>query len=423
MKRLILTTLASCALLGAMTGEASARPLVGVQGIAAAPGPNLDAAKSAGANVTRVEADWSRLQPDGPGALDPGYLAELDQTVGAAASRGIKVVLFVVTTPCWASSAPAEVRGDCTGAARSSGEVTRYRPADPTTAVPVEVALAQRYASSLAAFQIWNEPDQANQNYWAGTDKVATYVQLVKVSYAPLKAAAPNVPVIAGSFVGGNGAWLKAMYAAGVKGSYDGLAVQFYASTLEALQTTRAIQLANGDRTPLWLTEWGFNSCLRRQQAGAPTDQPCVSRAAQARGITDVLATIRKRSWIKAAVLFELRDVNGGYQLGLFDAAGKAKPAFAAFRKYARGSKARAKRPTIRLSVSGDHLVVSGTATTTEPLTVTISRRGTKSVKVPGIRANVGNRWKLSLPSGFGTSNLSVRAKGAWTGSSKVARR
>ena len=36
------------------------------------------------------------------------------------------------------------------------------------------------------------------------------------------------MPVLAGSFVGGNGKWLQALYAAGIKGHYDALSVHFY---------------------------------------------------------------------------------------------------------------------------------------------------------------------------------------------------
>ena len=55
---------------------------------------------------------------------------------------------------------------------------------------------------------------------------------MLRAAYPAIKQANPSVPVLAGSLVGSNGVFLRALYAAGIKGYYDGLAVHFYNLTL-----------------------------------------------------------------------------------------------------------------------------------------------------------------------------------------------
>lgn len=395
------------------SATAQARVTWGAQGLTS---PGVAAqVQAAGGSITRIEVSWAELQPTGPGPLDPAALARVDAAVRQATSHGMRVVMFLDRTPCWASAAPDDVRAGCTGPGANGTEVTRYRPADVTTAVPVSVALVQRYAASLAAFQVWNEPDQVNEKYWAGPDKVATYVALVKALYGPLKQAAPSVPVLAGSFVGVDGRWLKAMYDAGIKGSYDGLAVQFYDLPLTALRTTHIVQRQNGDATPLWLTEFGYTTCYRKGGPATDGEHACVTPAVQARNVTDVLAAMRTRPWIKAAIQFEATDQGpDGYSFGLLDVRGRAKPVLAAVRKALR-SKARPTRPKIRLRRSGDHVVLSGTASGTELLLLRAYQGGQLRYR-QYVRPSRLRRVSASLPAALGTSRLSVTLGGPWTG-------
>ncbi len=406
-------------LLLALAAPASAKVAWGVQGITS---PAVaKTAQRAGATLTRVEASWAELEPSGPGQVDAAALGQLDATIAQARANGMKVVLFLDRTPCWASSAPAEVRGDCGGPQANRTDVTRYRPSDVTTAVPISVLLAQRYASSLAAFQVWNEPDQVNEKYWAGDQKVASYVALVKALYGPLKAAAPTLPVLAGSFVGVDGRWLQAMYAAGIKGSYDGLAVQFYDLPLTALRDTRIVQAKNGDRTPLWLTEFGFDTCYRKGGPASDGEHACVSRTAQARNTVDVLRAMRTRPWIKGAIQFQATDQGpDGYHFGLLDDRGKAKPVLAAVRRALR-TKGKPTTPRIALRRSGDHLVLSGTASGTELLFLQ-AYQGTQLRYRQYVRPTPLNRLSVALPAALGTSGLRVTVRGAWTGRAQARR-
>ena len=100
-----------------------------------------------------------------------------------------------------------------------------WPPSNPATYAAFVAYLAQRYGTRLAAIEVWNEPDQANQAYFAGPEKPQRYAAMLRAAYPAIKQANPNVPVLAGSLVGANGVFLRALYAAGIKGYYDGLAV------------------------------------------------------------------------------------------------------------------------------------------------------------------------------------------------------
>ncbi|MBA2517085.1 MAG: cellulase family glycosylhydrolase, partial [Solirubrobacterales bacterium] len=338
---------------------------------------DLDLAERSGARVYRVQATWSALEPIARGIRDPGALALLDHLVAGAAQRGMRTILVLSSTPCWASSAPASDRGGCVGPTPNRFAVTRYQPAAANSAVPIATFLAARYRSNLAAFQVWNEPDQSNENYWAGPDKVVNYVKLVRALYRPLKRAAPSVPVIAGSFVGTNGRWLQAMYDARANGFYDGLAVQFYNATLNGLRVTREVQRRNRDATPLWLTEWGFTDCYRKGEPLVQIDQPCVTPASAARGIIDVLTALKTRPWVRAAVLYNTSDDGpGGYTFGLFTAAGRPKASYTAVRRVLTGVARTPKAPTVRVGRVGGGVVVSGTASRADVVTLRVTQAG-----------------------------------------------
>src|SRR2546422_11766228 len=113
--------------------------------------------------------------------------------------------------------------------------------------------------------EIGKEPAQTNEVYCAAPKKVQRYAPTPGAAYPEIKQADPAVPVLAGSLVGSNGLFLRALYAAGIKGYYDGLAVHYYSLVLASLRAIHEVQLANGDSRPLWLGEVGWGSCYPKQ--------------------------------------------------------------------------------------------------------------------------------------------------------------
>ncbi len=91
--------------------------------------------------------------------------------------------------------------------------------------------------------------------------------------------------------MGSNGAFLRALYAAGIKGYYDGLSVHFYNLVLASLRYIHEVQLQNGDHTPLWLNEFGWSSCWPRQRV--QQEQGCVTKQVQAANLANVFRSTR----------------------------------------------------------------------------------------------------------------------------------
>jgi polysaccharide biosynthesis protein PslG len=407
----------------AASAPAGARPAFGVQGISGDSAPALQrdmtAVKGLHSSLVRVQAWWAALQPTSADAYDAEQLARLDRIVDAAAGQGQKVVLFGDGTPCWASSAPSKVLASCTP--RNGAQAGRYPPTDPAAFARFSAFLVQRYGAKLAAYQVWNEPDQRSEDYWAGPDKVTRYVAMAKVVYPAVKAVAPSLPVLAGSFVGGNGAWLKALYRAGIKGSYDGLAVQFYDLPLLALRTTRAVQRAHGDTKPMWLTEFGYSSCYRKGGAAVLHEHYCLTRAGQAQAVTDLLGAIRSTPWIKAAIMYSLRDESSAYAFGALDGSGRRKPLARSLSRATTSATARL-RPTLRLKLRHGRVYMIGTASVTDLYEAKVSQGGSPRYLIT-VRTDRFGHFAVSLPAALGTSGLAVALRSTWSGSAARATR
>ena len=250
-------------------------------------------ARALHAKVVRVEVPWSELEPLGPNQIDPRALAVTDRLVNDAAAAGIGVIAMVESTPCWASSAPASLLRACApGSSDRAAKANAWPPRDPSTYAAFVAYLAQRYGTRLAAIEVWNEPDQANQRYFAGPEKPKRYAAILRAAYPAIKRVNPQVPVLAGSLVGSNGVFLRALYAAGIKGYYDGLSVHFYNLVLASLRAIHETQLANGDTKPLWLNEFGWSSCWPRHRI--QQEQACVT--ARHRGPTSRTSSMPSRA-------------------------------------------------------------------------------------------------------------------------------
>ena len=311
-----LAALIACAVVlmaGAPTA-AAAPQLRGVQlhslwweGSSSDMGRELDLARNAGANVVRVDVSWSSLETAGPGRRSSWYVERLDRFVNGASRRGLKVLATLVASPCWASTAPERLRQGCTDGWWSRPQISMYPPRDPERYADVARWMTARYGTRLAALEIWNEPNLDADRFWIAPDEPRAYAELVKAAYPAAKAGDPAVPVLAGALAYGDDAWVRDMYAAGIKGHYDGLSLHPYnvgrprAGAWPGIEWARRLQREAGDRAPLWLTEFGWSTC--RIGSGW-----CVTRAAQARLVKAGFAALRREPEVKAAVVYNLRD-------------------------------------------------------------------------------------------------------------------
>jgi hypothetical protein len=369
------------------------------------------------AAVVRTAVPWSVMEPTGPNQPNQSTLAFADRLVSDAAADGIRVIMLVDSTPCWASSAPASLQRACVPGA--SSKANAWPPSNPATYAAFVAFLAQRYGANLAAIEVWNEPDQANEDYFAGPEKPQRYAALLRAAYPAIKQASPNVQVLAGSLVGANGLFLKALYAAGIKGYYDGLAVHYYTLTLASLRSIHEVQVANGDTKPLWLTEFGWSSCW--PQYRIQQEQACVTPQTQALNIANTYRALARTPYVAAEVLYQLQG-SVAENFGALNENGARKPAFAALRKVFASPFGPVSPVTLSLKRRGNHILASGSGPVGDYMELEAFRGSALRYRALFV-LNRFNRYSIALPSVLGTSGLRVRVYQYWAGLGRAAQR
>ncbi|HTR72703.1 MAG TPA: cellulase family glycosylhydrolase [Solirubrobacteraceae bacterium] len=253
----------------------------------------LNALQGADVNVLRVDVGWATLET-AKGHYDPTYLAKLDALSAGAGARGIKIIATLWQTPSWAST----------------GRAWNDPPSNPAYYGAFAKFITGRYGPELAAVEAWNEPE-INENLNA-PNVAAAYAPMVKAFYEGAKEGNAAVPVLAGSLAYADLPFLKELYADGIRGFYDGISVHPYAdgaapantavrhSFLGGIESLHAAQLAAGDDTPEWITEFGWPTGA---SAGANTEQQQAEYTGQAFGLLDGLP------YVAGATVYELRDM------------------------------------------------------------------------------------------------------------------
>jgi hypothetical protein len=275
----------------------------------------LDLALFAGATAVRVDVQWSSLETGGKGTRSGWYLDKLDRFMAGAERRGLRVIAVLWSTPCWASTAPDAVRQNCEGEWWQRG-VDRYPPRNASDYADVAAFVARRYGSTLAALEVWNEPNLDEGTFWKAHDKPAAYAALLRAAYPAVKAANTDVAVLAGALAFADRSFLEALYAEGIQGSYDGISLHPYNewrhpgdrwrpewrkyTFLPGLEWIRAAQQQVGDRAPLWITEFGWTAC---REGGW-----CVSEAQQAEYLRAAFHILEGLDFVEAAIVYNLRD-------------------------------------------------------------------------------------------------------------------
>ncbi len=250
MARIAICTVAcALALLGAGTAQAAQLRGVGLHPMASDHYANtiereFSLLQAAGADSVRFDIFWTAVEWSAKGDYDQPTLAWLDWVFAQARAHNLKVILDVWSTPCWASSAPASVSEGCAPGWWNQ-PVRYYPPVNPQDYADFCAFAARRWGPALAALELWNEP---NGNFLYASDQAAAYAALVRAAYPAVKRVAPNLPVLM-SMAGTDTSFLARLYAHGVKGHYDGIAVHpYYEPTLAGLKAFRIYQVSQGDQ-------------------------------------------------------------------------------------------------------------------------------------------------------------------------------
>ncbi len=372
-------------------------------------------ARALHAKVVRTEVPWSVLQPLGAGQVNARALAFTDRLVSDAAAAHIRVIMMVESSPCWASSAPTPLLRACTSSRPSKANA--WPPTIPNSYATFVAYLARRYGAHLAAIEIWNEPDQTNEAYFAGPEKAQRYATILRTSYPAIKRVDPSLPVLAGSLVGTNGVFLRALYAAGIKGYYDGLSVHFYTLTLAALRAIHEVQVANGDTKPLWLNEFGWSSCWPRQKA--QQEQACVTPQTQAANITNLFRSLAETPYIAAEVVYSLQGTLAE-DFGVLSESGARKPAFTALSRVLASPFGPVAHVTLDLHRRHGRVVASGSGPVGDFMELEVFQGSLLRYRAL-FTLNRFNRYAIVLPRALGSSGLQVRVYQYWGGVNAAA--
>lgn len=275
--------------------------------------------------------------------------AAMDAIVGEAARRGVRVLPFVYGSPAWLRPAPSRPPLGTSRARTAWGGflrrlVYRYGPRG-------SFWRGWERPLPIRAWQIWNEPNFVV--FWQPRPSPGGYARLLELSSRVIHGRDPEARIVAAGVApvgAGIHTWefLQRMYGVpGIRAAADVIALHPYASTpagVEAqIRIVRRVMAQAGDaRKPLLISELGVAS---RSSFPSSFD---LGRDGQARFLQSALGLLlaERRRWRIAGVdWFAWQDASAADRYcsfcegaGLFDADGRPKPAWFAFRQFVAGA-------------------------------------------------------------------------------------
>jgi hypothetical protein len=251
----------------------------------------IDRIAAAGLTTARFDLGWRWIEPQRKGVYDQGFLGKLDRILAQLDARGITPIITVIETPAWA---------------RPAGTDIFTPPTNRQDYADMMGMLAARYAAREGmTWEVWNEPNLVE--FWATGPNAAEYADLLRRSYAAIKAADADATVLGGAIAFGDLPFVRGMYAAGAGGAFDGLSIHPYTAGRAPTDDSnawyslrgqfagmRAAMAAHGDGAkPLYATEFGWS-----------TDD--VSDAQRAAYMREAVAIMRTVPGLRAAAAYTI---------------------------------------------------------------------------------------------------------------------
>ncbi len=287
---------------------------------------DLAMAKQMGVGQIRVDISWALIQPE-PDIINWGLT---DALINATRRNKLNVLGVVGFAPPWGQNSDGSVK--------------------PELFADFVDAAAQRYGPKVAAWEIWNEPNQ--QHRWNAKPNPAAYARLVEAASAPIRRRDPKAKILMGSLAPAvndpNGVeispitFLQGVYRAGIdRSAYDVVSIHPFSypalpsgdeewNTFNRLPDIHQVAISNGDgRKPFWLTEYG---------ARTGNTSNSVSFARQKRLILDAYRETKKLKFVQALFFYSLRDASSNRaepedNFGVLTYDGTPKPVYAALRR------------------------------------------------------------------------------------------
>lgn len=275
---------------------------------------------------------------------------DVDEEIGAAAERGIRVLPFVYGTPGWLGRqerAPLSPRALARWKGFLRVLVARYGPQG-------NFWDGRFRREPIRRWQIWNEPNF--RLFWAPKIEPAGYAKLLRASASTIRKAEPGAKIVlAGVAPVGYGmkTWVfmrRLLRVPGVRGDFDFAALHPYSATIPELdyqlEKVRAAMVAGGaGRKPLLVTEFGVASHGDYPSAFVLGEE---GQAGFLRDAYTRLLVMRHRWRIAGAYWYAWQDEaradpHCGFcqGAGLLRLDGTAKPAWFAYQRLAAATKAR----------------------------------------------------------------------------------
>ena len=278
--------------------------------------------KSAGAGSVRIMIPWAGVER----TRHVYDWSVVDAMVDAALAQRLSVLATLNSTPVWATEP---------GLPPLSG-----RPASAADFGAFAGTVAAHFRGRVSAYEIWNEPNAAL--FFAPVPNAGRYVELLKSAHRAIKAADSSALVVTGGLgplvnsgtIAINAVrFVREMYAAGAKGSFDAIGYHPYQYTmkfsegdyhpdspLNQVVGIRDVMVANGDAAKkIWATEYGQPTSVAGDDG-------------QAAYLDDMLRRWRAIPFGGPVYVYTARDRNSQSHepddtLGIYRSDGTAKPA------------------------------------------------------------------------------------------------
>jgi hypothetical protein len=292
----------------------------------------------------RVFASWASIEPT-RGTLSVPQVVGLEAGLRAL-PRGTKVLVDVLGTPQWESG--------------SSDPMTP--PRNPADYGAFMGRLAKRMGSHVAAYELWNEED--SQGFWSTGPNARQYTGLLRAAYPTIKHSNRHATVVLGGLTGNDWEFLQKLYRDGAKGYFDAVSVHtdtacdidspydyewsaWHSPMLSrwsflGYRAVHAVELANHDDKPIWMTELGWSTYPEVCNTGVYAGHKAggVSYEDQATYLRQAYHCMAQTPYVAVAIWFGLQDSTQAEEtrsdFGLIDTALGVKPAFAALASYAK---------------------------------------------------------------------------------------
>ena len=273
----------------------------------------LNEVKGAGLGWVRHSFLWAEIEPEqGKYNWTPW-----DEIVSACAEQELPLVAVLHTAPAWAQA--ENDRGLVYAPPRVPSDFGRFC-----------AAFAERYASVLDHYQIWDEPNI--QPHWGHALIDPTgYMRLLREASIEIRAVDPQSTIILGGLAPtvetgplnmNESQFLRRLYQAGAAPFFDVVATKPYGfwsgpddrrAEVSVLNFSRLVLLreamiAEGDlHTPIWAVEMGWNA-LPVDWAGNPSPWGTDEEALQAQRTLDAVERARVEwPWLSAMALARFR--------------------------------------------------------------------------------------------------------------------